>query len=218
MYFWLGSRSAFQPPPNSPTACLEISFKGGLSVDWSLVFTYFTTPALFVSVLVFYPVFTGLSSPRFSLNDGTNNPASSRKSKNTRFTPGTITTSLIVKLYVLGLAINSPFLLFGPPCQIRTDTPFGNRFWDDRGYCYAKGGKKLFIKSWKPQGFQHLTIWRSEWDLNSRKGLPFAGFQDQCIDILTVLKDGDSWTHVQVFLFHSRMRNFYISSYISSAD
>ena len=38
------------------------------------------------------------------------------------------------------------------------------------------------------------------------------------LDILTALKDGDSGTHIPVFLFHSRMRNFYVSSYISSAD
>ncbi len=37
-------------------------------------------------------------------------------------------------------------------------------------------------------------------------------------DIRTALKDGDSGTHIPVFLFHSRMRNCYVSSYISSAD
>ncbi len=47
-----------------------------------------------------------------------------------------------------------------------------------------------------------------------------TSFRGQCLgfDILTALKDGDSGTHIPVFLFHSRMRNCYISSYISSAD
>ena len=72
-----------------------------------------------------------------------------------------------------------PFYYLVGPARFELACLSTNRFELFLYPCSSTDPKKLFIKSWKPQGFQHLTIWRSRWDSNSRKGLPFAGFQDQ---------------------------------------
>ena len=111
-----------------------------------------------------------------------------RKNPGDRSLPGSMNLNLIFRRCVMSMSTH----VFSVYESNRSKTPLPDAITIEGIYqAFVSENEKI------KQMRKHMRLWLVMGDEATAQ-----------FDILTALKDGDSWTHVQVFLFHSRMRNF----------